>query len=612
MIRRVLLSLALQCMVTGTIAHPDTLSHNYDERGLFGDSEFDYVVVGGGTGGNTIATRLAQKNFKVAVIEAGGSYELESVAEVPAADVLPVGSDPETAAAHDWGFVAENVPGANGRSIHYARGKCWGGSSAMNFMIYQRPTIESMEQWATAVNDSSYTFDQTLPFYKTSVKFTPPNTQIRAKNATAGYDASAYESTGGPLKVSYANYAMPFSTWMDLGMKAIGINETQDFNLGSLMGGQYCASTIDPSGEIRSSSEESFLANKPSTLTTYANTLAKKIIFNNQKQATGVQVKGSGGNIFTVKANREVIVSAGAFQSPQLLMVSGVGPQDQLEEHGIQVVANRPGVGQNMWDHPFFAPSYRVNVQTFTAIANDFLGIVGQFINMVGFGNGPLTNPISDYLAWEKIPAALRSAFSSQTTKQLASFPSDWPEAEYISGAGYMGNVSNLLTTQPEDGYQYASMLAVLITPTSRGNITLRSADTDDLPVINPNWLATQSDQEVAIAMFKRVRAAFQSKAMAPVVIGKEYNPGLEVQSDEQILQWIKDNVMTLWHAACTCKMGTSDDEMAVVDSQARVYGVQGVRVVDASAFPFLPPGHPQSTVYMLAEKIANEIINGA
>lgn len=309
-----------------------------------------------------------------------------------------------------------------------------------------------MEQWATAVNDSSYTFDQTLPFYKNSVKFTPPNTQIRAKNATAGYDPSAYESTGGPLKVSYANYAMPFSTWMDLGMKAIGINETQDFNLGSLMGGQYCASTIDPNGEVRSSSEESFLANKPSTLTTYANTLAKKIIFNNQKQATGVQVKGSAGNIYTIKANREVIVSAGAFQSPQLLMVSGVGPQDQLEEHGIQVVANRPGVGQNMWDHPFFAPSYRVNVQTFTAIANDFLGIVGQFINMVGFGNGPLTNPISDYLAWEKIPAALRSAFSSQTTKQLATFPSDWPEAEvcvYLVCALHTTGTLILYSTSP-------------------------------------------------------------------------------------------------------------------------------------------------------------------
>lgn len=131
----------------------------------------------------------------------------------------------------------------------------------------------------------------------------------------------------------------------------------------------------------------------------------------------------------------------------------------------------------------------------------------------------------------------------------------------------------------------------------SRGNVTLRSADTSDLPVINPNWLDDQADQEVVIAMFKRIRQAFQSEAMKPVVIGEEYNPGPQVQSDDQILEFIKDNVMTLWHPSCTCKMGTSDDDMAVVDSQARVYGVDGLRVVDASAFPFLPPGHPQSTV---------------
>jgi choline dehydrogenase len=168
---------------------------------------------------------------------------------------------------------------------------------------------------------------------------------------------------------------------------------------------------------------------------------------------------------------------------------------------------------------------------------------------------------------------------------------------KYISGAGYVGNASNLLATQPKDGFQYASMLGVLITPLSRGNVTLKSADTTDLPVINPNWLDDQADQEVAIAMFKRMRQAFQSKAMEPVVIGEEYNPGPHVQSDEQILEFIKHNVMPIWHAACTCKMGTSDDEMAVVDSRARVYGVDRLRVVDASAFPFLPPGHPQSTV---------------
>lgn len=140
-------------------------------------------------------------------------------------------------------------------------------------------------------------------------------------------------------------------------------------------------------------------------------------------------------------------------------------------------------------------------------------------------------------------------------------------------------------------------MLGVLITPLSRGNVTLKSADTSDLPIINPNWLGDTADQEVAIAMFKRMRKAFQSEAMAPVIIGDEYYPGTGVQSDSEILEFIKNNVMTLWHAACTCKMGTSDDDMAVVDSQARVFGVNGLRVVDASAFPFLPPGHPQSTV---------------
>lgn len=140
-------------------------------------------------------------------------------------------------------------------------------------------------------------------------------------------------------------------------------------------------------------------------------------------------------------------------------------------------------------------------------------------------------------------------------------------------------------------------MLGVLITPLSRGNVTIQSADTKDLPTINPNWLDDEADQEVAIAMFKRMREAFQSKAMEPVIIGEEYNPGPEVKTDAQILEFIKDNVMTLWHAACTCKMGTEDDEMAVVDSRARVFGVDGLRVVDASAFPFLPPGHPQSSV---------------
>ncbi|KAJ5958771.1 Glucose-methanol-choline oxidoreductase [Penicillium vulpinum] len=575
------------------------------------DQTFDYVVVGGGTAGSVIATRLAEHGFDVALVEAGGYYELQSVAEFPAADGLTAGSEPTSSSPIDWGFVTRDQPGANNRAIHFARGKCLGGSSALNFMVYQRPTRESMELWATVVNDSSYRFDEVLPFYKKSVDFTPPNMEYRAPNASADYDANAYDSDGGPLQVSYTNYAQPFSSWMSLGMESIGIPEVQEFNLGNIMGAQYCTSTIDPASELRSSSENSFLSKiRPDSLTTYTNTLAKKVIFDGNNKATGVQVKDwLGNNTITLSASEEVIISAGAFQSPQLLMLSGIGPPDQLKKHGIDIIANRSGVGQNMWDHPFFAPSYRVRVTTLTEFATNATFAADQINEGLVHKSGFLTSPVADFLAWEKIPRFLRSAFSRSTRSKLAFFPSDWPEAEYMSGAGYIGNMSNLLPSQPKDGYQYASMLGVLITPISRGNVTLQSGDASDLPVINPNWLDDKADQEVAVAIFKRIRQAFQSKAMEPIVIGEEYKPGPQVQSDDQILEFIKDNLMTIWHPGCTCKMGTSDDDMAVVDSQARVFGVDGLRVVDASAFPFLPPGHPQSTVYMLAEKIAADII---
>lgn len=298
-------------------------------------------------------------------------------------------------------------------------------------IYYSRPTIESMQQWADTVNDSSYTFDEVLPYYKKSVQFTAPNTKYRASNASAAYDANAFEASGGPLQVSYANYAMPFSSWMKLGMEAIGIKEKEDFNSGSLMGAQYCSSTIDPSNELRSSSQASFLTKiTPSTLTTYSSTLAKKVVFNAQKKATGVQVKGLLGNTVTLHASNEVIISAGAFQSPQFLMVSGVGPSDELKEHGIDVVADLPGVGQNMWDHPFFAPTYRVKVDTFTKFARNLIYAAESVISGLLEKTGPITNPVADYLAWEKIPQSLRSQFSQSSLESLTKFPNDWPEAE--------------------------------------------------------------------------------------------------------------------------------------------------------------------------------------
>ena len=289
-----------------------------------------------------------------------------------------------------------------------------------------------MQQWANTVNDSSYTFDNLLPYYKKSIKFTPPNEKTRFDNATADFDSTAFDDEGGPLHVSYSNYAMPFSTWMKLGMEAIGIEEQKDFNLGTVMGAQYCSSTIRPSDETRSSSQSSFLGSiKPASRKIYSNTLAKKILFDDNKKATGVQAQGTLGT-FKLTAKKEVIVSAGAFQSPQLLMVSGIGPKETLQVHNIDPVVELPGVGQNMWDHPFFAPSYRVNVQTLTQTASNLFSLLTQFLNKAIPHTGPLTNPISDYLAWEKIPDTLRSKFSNSTENDLKQFPKDWPEAEVI------------------------------------------------------------------------------------------------------------------------------------------------------------------------------------
>ncbi|KAL3436390.1 hypothetical protein BDV09DRAFT_184327 [Aspergillus tetrazonus] len=480
---------------------------------------FDYVVVGGGTAGVTLAVRLAEASHSVALIEAGAYYEDSwPLAAIPGADVIPVGSDPDAKFGADWGFVTAPQAGADGRRIHFARGKCLGGSS-------------------------------------------------RTANASVQYNVESFGASGGPLQVSYSSFVQSFSTWMKRGMAAIGLSESNDFNNGRLTGYQYCKAL-------------------PDNLTVHTQRLAKRILFDEHKNAIGVEVANGFGFLSNITASREVIISAGAFQSPQLLMVSGIGPAEQLAEHGIDVISDLQ-VGQNMWDHPFFALSYRVNVETLTRVANDLLYLGTTFLDYTTKHTGPLTNPVADFIAFEKIPSSYRAAFSAETEKNLAEFPEDWPEVEYMSGAGYVGSFTGLMSTQPKDGYQYGSILGILITPTSR------------------------ADQEAAIAIFKRIREIFASDGMAPVILGDEYYPGNGTQADTEILRFIQKNVMTLWHPSCTNKMGTKDDPAAVLDSKARVFGVGGLRVVDASSFPFLPPGHPQSTVYMLAEKIADDIIRG-
>ena len=474
--------------------------------------------------------------------------------------------------------------------------------------IKYRPSVGSFQKWATAVGDDSFTFDRILPYYKKSVTFTPPNYSKRFTNTTLNYDPNAFDnSSRGPLQVSYPNWAAPFETWVQIGLDAIGIKRNYGFNSGNLFGSMWLTTTIDPSDETRSSSQTSFLdqATQTSGLQVYTQTLAKRILFNSNKTANGVLVT-TMGQPYTLSARKEVILSAGVFQSPQLLMVSGIGPRSTLQYHDIPLLSELPGVGQNMWDHIIFGSSFRVNLLTDSelSISHEYAAQVTQLY--LQNQSGPLTYP-AGYVGYEKLPN--RQDFSITANESLAKLPNDWPEIGYIPVDTYTGYNDRPATAILNDGNNYGTIVNVLVAPQSRGNVTIASPDTSDPPIINPNWLTDPTDAEVVVAAFKRTRQVWNH--LEEITIGPEKLPGPTVQTDEEILAYIRQDFSQLYHAAATCAMGQEGESGAVVDSRGRVFGVKGLRVVDASAFPFLPPGLPQSTVYMLAEKISDDIKTG-
>ncbi|KAK7742000.1 hypothetical protein SLS53_004584 [Cytospora paraplurivora] len=407
-----------------------------------------------------------------------------------------------------------------------------------------------------------------------------------------------------PLALSFPNYAQAFATWTVKGLEEIGIASIPGFLSGKLLGQSYVMTTIDAATGIRATSE-AFLqaALGYPDYTVYQRTMAKRILFDDSKRATGVQVDTAGLG-YTISAAREVIVSGGVFGSPQLLQASGIGPTELLSRHGIPIVADRPGVGQGMQDHIYYTVTYRVNAPTLSKLGDSAFA-ARQAAVFRKTGGGMYSNPVTEVIGWEKIPQPLRSqTMSNDTLGVLSQYPADWPEMEYISAAGFVG-YQNSTTAAPTDGHNYASLAVVLITPRSRGSVNITSADTYVNPAINPNFLVDPVDIEVTLAGFKRARQFWETDSMSKFRIGDEYFPGNGTQTDDEIKAFIREGYNTIFHGSCTCAMGKRNDANAVVDSEARVIGVKGLRVVDASAFPFLPPGHPQSTIYALAEKIS-------
>ncbi|KAI0130910.1 putative GMC oxidoreductase [Daldinia grandis] len=606
------------------IAAPTPQPGDSSITGVFGtsfgipgqDYEFDYVVVGGGQAGLAVAARLAEdSSLTIGVIEAGGFYELTNgnLSEVPSEASWFSGKATDDWQPNiDWGFITEPQQALNNITVHYPRGRTLGGCSARNFMAYHLATKGSYDQLAKEAGSPAYSFEKFFPYFTKSQKFTPPvgGTYDRFANSTPQYDPSKL-GTKGPVSVIYPKYAQPFSTWARKGLEAIGLKPQRGFESGNLSGGySYALAAIRREENTRESSETAFLrphlgGHNPN-LITFISTLAKRVVFDGKKRATGVLVDTLGLQ-YTIRARKEVIVSAGAFQTPQLLMVSGIGPKDTLEKHGVEVLQDSPGVGQNMRDHVLIGTSYRVNIRTAAAFGDPEQAAL--FEKQYAHGNGPMTSNGVDLLGWERLP---RKLLTNATASALdSSFSSDWPELEYLPDGAFFGNSSNLQLVAPNDGFQYATVIAGLVATLSRGNVTIRSNDTADLPIINPNWLSHPADKEVAIAGFKRTRQIWTAPAMSPVLVGEEYYPGKNVTTDEEIWHYIQENFSTIFHAACTCKMGPASDKMSVLDANARVRGVTGLRVVDASSLPILPPGHPMSTIYALAEKVVDDIRHG-
>jgi choline dehydrogenase len=296
-------------------------------------------------------------------------------------------------------------------------------------MLYQRGTTQSYQQWADAVDDPSFSFDAFLPYFQKSVTYTPPNTHLRAANASVPHPSSeAYQADGGPLRVTHSNWATPWASWAKKGFREIGIPDIDDFSSGGLLGAQYCPCTIRSEDQTRASSESTFLQmamdSDCKNLKVFTHSLAKRVLFDGNKTATAVVVETGGFN-YTLSASKEVIVSAGAvspnfsgsgpvestvltsaqFQSPQLLMVSGIGPEETLRKHNIPVVAARPGVGQNMWDHVLVGVSYEANLPTTAVLQNQTLAaeLESQYL---ANATGLLASQNADYLGEFVMPAS--------------------------------------------------------------------------------------------------------------------------------------------------------------------------------------------------------------
>ena len=546
---------------------------------------FDYVIIGGGTAGCLLANRLsAEPNHRVLLLEAGKTDSYPWI-HIPVGYLYCIGN-PRT----DWMYHTEPDAGLNNRVQRYPRGRVLGGCSSINGMIYMRGQARDYDAWAKITGDDSWSWQNALADFKAHenhYRLDQGADPITGNNSRF----SDMHGSGGEWRVEKQRLSWDvLDSFADAAEQA-GIEKIDDFNGGDNAGVGYF--DVNQRSGWRWSSSKAFLrpARGRSNLTIWTGSQAQKLTWstadNGQPRCTGLSLSRAGQTV-QVTANREVILSAGAINSPQILQLSGIGPADLLRSHGIEVIRDAP-VGENLQDHLQIRAVFKVNgTQTLNTLANSLFG-------RLKIGAEYLLN---------------RSGPMSMSPSQLGAFTRSDPARPHANLEYHVQPLS--LEAFGEDLHDFPAITVSVcnLNPTSRGQVQISSGNFEDPPKIMPNYLSTAEDRQVAADSLRQARQIMSQPAMQ-VYAPEELKPGVQHQSDEELARLAGDIANTIFHPVGTVKMGQMDDPSAVLDPHLRVKGVQGLRVVDASVMPTITSGNTNAPTLMIAEKAAAWIKEG-
>jgi choline dehydrogenase len=517
---------------------------------------YDYIIVGAGSAGCVLAARLTEdKRVRVLLLEAGAPTR-------PRESQIPAAFSKLYKTAVDWNYSTEPEPHLHRRRLYWPRGKMLGGSSAINAMIYMRGNALDYDSWKSLGN-SGWGFSDVLPYFK------------KSENQTRG--ASAYHGTGGPLNVTDLRYVNALTRVFLSAAAELGIPSNPDFNAESQDGvGLY---QVTQRKGKRHGAADAYLhsARKRANLSVMTGAHATQVSME-KGRAVGVAYIRNGVSE-EARADGETILSGGTINSPQLLLLSGIGPADEIKKVGIPPAQDLAGVGKNLQDHVMVSVGYLCTKPVSLASAESVPNLLKYFL----FKRGPLVSNVAE------------AGIFLRTRRDLVE-----PDLQLLFGPAYY--VNHGLSPRKEHCFGFGP---TLVTPESRGEISLRSANPLEPPAIHANYLSTEADLQVVIHGVRLSRQLAHSKAFE-AYRGDELHPGTDAQTDAEIGEFVRREAETLYHPVGTCKMG--NDSMAVVDARLRVRGVEKLRVVDASIMPRIIAGNTNAPTIMVAEKAADMI----